>query len=131
MKGSQKRSLTEGDIKKSLILFALPMFLSNLFQQLYNTADTIIVGHFLPDALPSVSSSGNLVFLLVGFFNGLAVGAGVVISRYFGAKEYDDMRKAVHTDVAFGAVAGRETSRSDRRFRQRHASAISFPTTDP
>ena len=106
MKGSQKRSLTEGDIKKSLILFALPMFLSTLFQQLYNTADTIIVGHFLPDALPSVSSSGNLVFLLVGFFNGLAVGAGVVISRYFGAKEYDDMRKAVHTDVAFGAVAG-------------------------
>ena len=106
MESSVKRSLTEGDVKKSLILFALPMFLSNLFQQLYNTADTIIVGQFLPEALASVSSSGNLVFLLVGFFNGLAIGAGVVISRCFGAKAYDDMRKAIHTDVAFGVVMG-------------------------
>ena len=101
-----KRSLTEGPIKKALIFFALPMFLSSLFQQLYNTADTIIVGRFLPEALASVSTSGNLVFLLVGFFHGLAVGAGVVVAKYFGAKEYDNMQKAIHTNLAFGIVSG-------------------------
>ena len=106
MEEQVKRSLTEGPIKRSLLFFALPIFLSNLFQQLYNTADTIIVGHFLPEALASVSSSGNLVFLMIGFFNGMAIGAGVVISKYFGAKEYGKMRKAIHTDVAFGLVAG-------------------------
>lgn len=101
-----KRSLTEGSIKKALILFALPMFLSSLFQQLYNTADTIIVGQFLPEALASVSTSGNLVFLLVGFFHGMAVGAGVVVAKYFGAKDDNNMRKAIHTNLAFGIVSG-------------------------
>ena len=105
MQGS-KRSLTEGSIKKGLMLFALPMFLSSLFQQLYNTADTVIVGHFLPEALASVSTSGNLVFLLVGFFHGMSVGAGVVVAKYFGAKEHENMRKAIHTNLAFGIVAG-------------------------
>ena len=102
-----KRALTEGPIRRSLIFFALPIFLSNLFQQLYNSADSIIVGAFLgKEALAAVSSSGNLIFLLVGFFNGTAVGAGVVIAKYFGAKQYDDMRKAIHTDLAFGIAAG-------------------------
>lgn len=102
-----KRALTEGPIRRSLIFFALPIFLSNLFQQLYNSADSIIVGAFLgKEALAAVSSSGNLIFLLVGFFNGTAVGAGVVIAKYFGAKQYDDMRKAIHTDLAFGITAG-------------------------
>ena len=106
MEEQVKRSLTEGPIRKSIIFFALPMFLSSLFQQLYNTVDTIIVGHFLPDALASVSSSGNLTFLMIGFFQGLAIGAGVVISKYFGAKDYQNMKKAIHTDVAFGFLAG-------------------------
>lgn len=102
-----KRALTEGPIKKSLFLFALPIFLSNLFQQLYNSADSIIVGRFLGgDALAAVSSSGNLIFLMVGFFNGTAVGAGVIIARYYGAKKYDEMRRAIHTDLAFALVAG-------------------------
>ena len=102
-----KRALTEGPIRRSLIFFSFPIFLSNLFQQLYNSADSIIVGAFLgKEALAAVSSSGNLIFLLVGFFNGTAVGAGVVIARYFGAKKYDEMRRAIHTDLAFGLVAG-------------------------
>ena len=102
-----RRTLTEGPIRRNLFLFALPIFLSNLFQQLYNSADSIIVGRFLGgDALAAVSSSGNLIFLMVGFFNGTAVGAGVVIARYFGAKKYDEMRRAIHTDLAFGLVAG-------------------------
>ena len=101
-----KHFLTEGPIRRSLLFFTLPLFLSNLFQQLYNTVDTIIVGWFLPDALASVSTSGHLVFLLVGFFSGLATGAGVVIANYFGAKKYDEMQKAIHTDVLFGIVCG-------------------------
>ena len=80
--------LLNGSIWKGIVSFAIPLFLGNMFQQLYNTVDSLIVGNFLgSDALAAVSSSGSLIFLLVGFFNGIAVGAGVVISRYFGAKD--------------------------------------------
>ena len=99
--------LTEGSIWKKLLLFALPVFLGNVFQQLYNTIDSLIVGRFLGDeALAAVSSSGNLIFMFIGFFNGLAMGAGVIIARYFGAKDYQAMRLAIHTDVAFGLCTG-------------------------
>lgn len=99
--------LLEGSIWKGIVSFAIPLFLGNLFQQLYNTVDSLIVGNFLgSDALAAVSSTGSLIFLLVGFFNGIAMGAGVVISKYFGAKDYENLKKAVHTDVAFGLVAG-------------------------
>lgn len=99
--------LLNGSIWKGIVAFAIPLFLGNLFQQLYNTVDSLIVGNFLgSDALAAVSSSGSLIFLLVGFFNGIAVGAGVVISKYFGAKDEEGLRKAVHTDVAFGLAAG-------------------------
>ena len=99
--------LLNGSIWKGIVSFAIPLFLGNMFQQLYNTVDSLIVGNILvSDALAAVSSSGSLIFLLVGFFNGIAVGAGVVISRYFGAKDYDGLRAAVHTDVAFGLLAG-------------------------
>lgn len=99
--------LLEGSIWKGIVSFAIPMFLGNLFQQLYNTVDSLIVGKFLgSEALAAVTSSGSLIFLMVGFFNGIAVGAGVVISKFYGAKDYDNLKKAVHTDVAFGLVAG-------------------------
>lgn len=102
-----KRALTEAPVRRSLIFFALPIFLSNLFQQLYNSADSVIVGRFLgKQALAAVSSSGSLIFMLVGFFNGTAVGAGVVIAKFFGAKKYDDMRRAIHTDLAFALFSG-------------------------
>lgn len=99
--------LTEGPIWKKIIAFAIPLFLGNLFQQLYNTADSLIVGNFLgSEALAAVSSSGSLIFLMVGFFNGISMGAGVVIARYFGAKDDETVHKAVHTTVAFGLAAG-------------------------
>ena len=99
--------LLEGSIWKGIVSFAIPMFFGNLFQQLYNTVDSLIVGKFLgSEALAAVTSSGSLIFLMVGFFNGIAVGAGVVISKYYGAKDYEHVKKAVHTDVAFGLVAG-------------------------
>lgn len=103
----QQYSLTEGSISKGIVLFAIPLFLGNLFQQLYNMADSLIVGNFLGNsALAAVTSTGSLIFLLVGFFNGTAMGAGVVISRYFGAKDYDKVHRAIHTDLAFGIFAG-------------------------
>lgn len=101
------RSLIEGSIWKNILLFAFPVFLGNVFQQFYNAFDSWAVGNFIGDnALAAVASSGSLIFMLVGFFNGLAMGAGVIIARYFGAKDYNAMRDAIHTDVAFGLVAG-------------------------
>ena len=99
--------LTQGSIWKQLLLFAMPIFFGNVFQQLYNTADSLIVGRFLgEEALAAVASSGNLIFMFIGFFNGLAMGAGVIIARCFGAKDYEKMSRIIHTDVAFGLITG-------------------------
>lgn len=99
--------MTKGPIWKKIIAFAIPLFLGNLFQQFYNTADSLIVGNFLgSSALAAVSSSGNLIFLMVGFFNGLAVGAGVVVARYFGAKKFDLVQRAIHTIITLGFFCG-------------------------
>ncbi len=90
-----------------MLLFALPVFLGNVLQQFYNAFDAWCVGNFIDDnALAAVSSSGSLIFMMISFFNGLAMGAGVVIARLFGAKQYDAMRKSIHTAIAFGLVAG-------------------------
>lgn len=107
MSKSSATLMTDGSIWKRLITFAFPLFWGNLFQQLYNTADSIIVGNFLgSSALAAVSSSGNLIFLMVGFFNGLAVGSGVLIARYYGAGDTKNLQKSIHTTVAFAAICG-------------------------
>lgn len=99
--------LTEGPIPAKMLRFAFPLFLGNLFQQFYNVADSLIVGNFIgPDALAAVSSSGSLIFLMVGFFNGISVGAGVVTARYFGARDKESLERSIHTTVAFGIAAG-------------------------
>ena len=99
--------MTDGPIWKRIVTFAFPLFWGNLFQQLYNTADSVIVGNFLGDAaLAAVSSSGSLIFLMVGFFNGIAIGAGVVIARFFGARDFLNLRKSIHTTIAFGLICG-------------------------
>lgn len=104
---SKNLDMTRGSIWKCMVSFAVPVFLGQLFQQLYNTADSVIVGQFVgKDALAAVASSGNLIFMMTGFFMGLSVGAGVVISRYFGAKDFERMEAAVHTNVAFGCACG-------------------------
>ncbi len=103
----QQHSLTEGPIWKGILLFALPVLLGNVFQQFYNTFDTWVVGKYLgKTALAAVSSSGSLIFLMIGFFNGVAMGAGVIIARYYGAQNYKAMSKTIHTAVAFGLTAG-------------------------
>ena len=104
---SQNHSLTEGSIWKSMLLFALPVFLGNVFQQLYNAFDAWCVGNYIDDnALAAVSSSGSLIFMMVSFFNGVAMGAGVIIARAFGARQYDTLSKAIHTAIGFGLITG-------------------------
>ena len=101
------KDMTQGNPYSQIIAFALPIFLSQVFQQLYNTADTLIVGRFLgTNALAAVSSSGTLIFLLVSFFNGTSMGAGVVVSKYFGAKDNAKISRAIHTHIVFSLLCG-------------------------
>ena len=105
--GSKTSDMTTGNPTTTMLAFAIPIMISQLFQQLYNTADTYIVSKFLgTDAMSAVSSSGALIFFMIGFFNGTATGAGVVISRYFGANDGKKVSRAIHTDIIFGLVCG-------------------------
>ena len=90
-----------------MLLFAVPIFFSNLFQQLYNAVDSLIVGNFIgEEALAAVGSSGSLIMLMIGFINGVSMGAGVLIARFFGAQDDENIQRAVHTTVALGVVSG-------------------------
>ncbi len=101
----KSRLMTEGSIWKSILLFSVPLILGNLLQQLYNTADSIIVGNFVgSNALAAVGSSGSPIFLLIGFSQGIAVGAGVVVSQFLGAKDREGAHTAVHTSLALSAI---------------------------
>ena len=104
---SERYSLTKGSIWKAMLMFAMPVFLGNVFQQLYNTFDAWCVGNYIGDnALAAVSSSGSLIFMMIGFFNGVAMGAGVIIAKFFGARDYKAMDRAIHTAIALGLVTG-------------------------
>ena len=99
--------LTVGSVPRKMLLFAIPIFFSNLFQQLYNAVDSLIVGNFVgAEALAAVGSSSSLIMLLVGFVNGVSLGAGVLVARFFGAGDEESMERAVHTTVALGLCAG-------------------------
>ena len=99
------RLLTKGSIRRKIIGFAIPIFIGYLFQQLYNTADSLIVGNYLGEnALAAVSSNGAFTYLFIGFFMGFATGAGVVIARHIGANDPVQTSLAVHTTVAMGLV---------------------------
>ena len=101
------RLLTEGKVWKVMLVYAAPIFIGNLFQQLYNTADSLIVGNFVgQDALAAVSSVGSLLFLFIGFFNGFATGASVVIAREIGARHRQNTVEAVHTTFLLGILLG-------------------------
>ena len=104
---STVKKMTQGNPYKLILEFTLPIFLSQVFQQLYNTADSLIVGRFLgTEALAAVSSSGTLIFLMISFFVGTSQGAGVVIARYFGAGNHEKVSRAVHTTVLLGVICG-------------------------
>ena len=99
--------ITEGVIWKQLLLFFFPILLGTFFQQFYSTVDTIIVGRYVgKNALAAIGVTGPLVNLLVGFFTGLASGAGVVISQAFGGRENERVSRGVHTALALSVVLG-------------------------
>ena len=99
--------MTVGTPWKLIASFALPVFLSQLFQQFYNTVDSLIVGRVHgTEALAAVSSSGTLIFLMISFFVGTSTGAGIVISKYYGARDYERVSRAVHTNICLGIICG-------------------------
>ena len=100
--------ITEGIIWKQLLLFFFPIVLGTFFQQLYNTADAIVVGRFVgKEALAAVGgSTGQIINLVVGFFVGLSSGATVVIAQFFGAKDEQNLSKSLHSAIAFSIVGG-------------------------
>ncbi len=101
--GTHTKLMTTGSIQRNLLSFAIPIFLGNLFQQLYHTADSLVVGNFIgKESLAAISSIGSLTMLLIGLFQGIFVGAGVVISKFFGEGDKAAVQKAVHTTVALG-----------------------------
>ena len=104
---SKSTLMTEGPIYKQIIKFAFPILCGNIFQQLYNTVDSLVIGNFVgKESLAAISSTSSLIFLLVGLFTGIFSGAGVVISRYFGAGDTKEVQASVHTSVAFGIISG-------------------------
>ena len=99
-------NLTEGSVAGGLWAFTLPLMLGQLLQQLYNVADAWVIGNYADNAsFAAVSAGGSLTFLVVGFFNGISIGGGVVISRYFGAEDHERVSRAIHTNVLFGVAA--------------------------
>ena len=104
---STVRDMTTGSITGHLIAFSIPLLLGNVFQMLYNTVDSIVVGNFVgKQALAAISSTTMIVNIMIFFFNGFAVGGGVVISQYFGAKRLEDLHKAVETAIAVTILFG-------------------------
>lgn len=109
MKPKRSVDLTTGPISKKLILFTLPILVTNLLQQLYNAADQIVVGQFAENgkaALAAIGTTGSAVNLIVNLFVGLAVGANIVCANLKGAKKMDELRQAMHTSIVLAAILG-------------------------
>ena len=99
--------MTKGSITKNLVFFAIPLFFGQLLQQLYNVVDSVVVGNVLgKEALAAVSTTGSLIFLMVGFINGLFMGSSVIIGKSYGAKNYDRVSAAAHTGITFAVIMG-------------------------
>ena len=104
-KARHDTDMTQGSISRLLFAFAVPLMLGNLFQQLYNTVDSLIVGNFVSkQALAAVGCTGPIINTLIGLFSGLATGASVVISQYYGARDNEKLGEAVHTTVMITLV---------------------------
>ena len=99
--------MTQGNITRHIISFALPLLVGNIFQQLYNTVDTWVVGNYVSnEAFSAVGTVGPVINMLIGFFTGLSSGAGVVISQYYGARRHQEVHDAVHTAIVMTLVLG-------------------------
>lgn len=103
--GRRDVDMTEGNIVRHLIAFAIPLLVGNIFQQLYNMVDTWVVGNYVSnEAFSAVGSVGPIINMLIGFFMGFSSGAGVVISQYYGAKRYDKVHDTVHTAIVMTLI---------------------------
>ena len=99
--------MTQGNITRHIVSFAVPLLIGNIFQQLYNTVDTWVVGRFVSnEAYAAVGTIGPVINMLIGFFMGLSSGAGVVISQYYGAKRQEDVQRTVHTAIVMTLILG-------------------------
>ena len=104
-----KMDLTKGSVLKNLLIFAMPIVLTNILQQLYHAADMVVVGNFATDSTASLAAVGattSITALCLNLFVGLAVGANVVCARLFGAKKEEELRRAMHTSVLLAALCG-------------------------
>lgn len=107
MKKTVNRSMTEGPIWKKILWFSIPLLIGNVFQQLYNTVDSFVVGNYVGDeALAAVGASTPLSNMIIALFMGISTGAGILIARYYGGKKYEEVDKAVHTFMAFSFIVG-------------------------
>ena len=106
-KKSRDVDMTEGSIVRHLINFAIPLLVGNIFQQLYNMVDTWVVGNYVSnEAFSAVGSVGPITNMLIGFYMGLSIGSGAVISQFYGAKQYDRVKDAVHTSILMTLILG-------------------------
>ena len=97
--------MTEGKVIKVLLLFTIPIFISNLFQQLYNVVDVAVIGHILGDnALAAVGATSSIYSLVIGFINGMSNGFCIIIARYFGGNEQDNFQKSVHFSIILSFI---------------------------
>lgn len=102
---SKSVDLLNGSIVRGMVQFCIPLFIGQLLQQLYNIADAWVVGNFAEsNAFAALSSGGALSFFIVGFFGGMGAGGGIIISRYFGAGDDENIRKAIHSNVLFALI---------------------------
>ena len=99
--------MTEGSIFQKILFFSIPLILGNLLQQLYNTADSVMVGNFVgSNALAAVGASSSMIYLLIAFSQGAAVGAGVIVAQYLGAGDKKSVSDAVHTSLVIAGILG-------------------------
>lgn len=107
MKLMKNIDLTKGNILKSIILFTIPILIGNVFQQLYSFVDAVIVGQTMgSNAYVAVGVTGSLTFLILGFANGLASGLAVPASQYYGAKDFEKVRKGIATSFLIAFIVG-------------------------
>ena len=106
-KSKYEIDMCSGSILKKMLLFAVPLMFSSILQLLFNAADIVVVGRYAGDnSLAAVGSTTSLINLLTNLFVGLSVGANVLVAHYYGAKEKDDLRKAVHTVITISIISG-------------------------
>ncbi|MBQ5426181.1 MAG: MATE family efflux transporter, partial [Pseudobutyrivibrio sp.] len=107
MNSSKKIDMTHGPLLGKLIIFTIPIILSGVLQLLFNAADVIVVGRFAGEAsLAAVGSTNSLINLMTNLFIGMSVGANVCAAQFYGAGQEKDVKKTVHTSVAFSIICG-------------------------